>query len=94
MAQFPITGRFVGDFVPMLVAVDTDDTMDQLAAKVAALTIGKRLPRPAKPNGYDVLFDGEVITPATTLAAVMAEKEVLPLHWFDVRFRESETADV
>ena len=25
MAAFPITGRFIGDFVPHLVAVDTDD---------------------------------------------------------------------
>ncbi|HSV38883.1 MAG TPA: toluene-4-monooxygenase system B family protein [Nocardioidaceae bacterium] len=94
MAQFPITGRFVGDFAPLLVAVDTDDTMDQLAAKVAVLTLGKRLPLPASPTPFDVLLDGEVVPPTTTLADVMAEREVLPLQWFDVRFRESETADV
>ena len=50
MALFPITGRFVGDFVPHLVAVDTDDTMDEVAEKVAAHTVGHRLPRPAQPR--------------------------------------------
>jgi hypothetical protein len=43
MALFPITGRFVGDFVPHLVAVDTEDTMDEIAGKVAANLIA-RLP--------------------------------------------------
>ena len=47
MALFPITGRFVGDFVPHLVAVDTDDTMDQVAEKVAVHSVGRRVARPA-----------------------------------------------
>ena len=47
MALFPITGRFVGDFVPHLVAVDTDDTMDQIAEKVAVHSVGRRVARPA-----------------------------------------------
>lgn len=93
MALFPITGRFVGDFVPHLVAVDTDDTMDEVAEKVAAHTVGHRLPRPAHPGGYDVLLRDRLIPPATTLADVMAETEVLPLQWFDVRFRRPEAAD-
>lgn len=88
MSAFPITGRFVGDFVPVLVAVDTDDTMDQLAVKVAVHTVGKRLPSPDPLPGYDVLLDGETISPDKTLGAVLAERTVLPLQWFDVRFRE------
>ena len=47
MALFPITGRFVGDFVPHLVAVDTDDTMDTVAEKVAVHSVGRRIARPA-----------------------------------------------
>lgn len=91
MAQFPITGYYVGDFIPHLVAVDTDDTMDQLAKKVAVHTLGHRLPWPADDKGFDVLLDNAVIPPEKTLAAVMAEREVMPLQWFDVRSRSAET---
>lgn len=93
MAQFPITGRYIGDFIPHLVAVDTEDTMDQLAKKVAVHTLGHRLPWPAGNKGFDVLLDEVVLPPEKTLAAVMAEREVLPLQWFDVRARTEETAD-
>jgi Toluene-4-monooxygenase system protein B (TmoB) len=84
MALFPITGRFVGDFIPHLVAVDTDDTMDVVAEKVAVHTVGRRLPPPAKPKGYDVLLDGQVVPAPTTLG----ELGLVPLQWLDVRFRE------
>lgn len=93
MAQFPITGRFVGDFIPHLVAVDTEDTMDQIAEKVASLTLGHRLPVPDDPPGYDVVMDGEVLPPEKKLEDLMAEREVLPLKWFDVRFKSKEPQD-
>ena len=93
MALFPITGRFVGDFVPHLVAVDTDDTMDQVAEKVAVHSVGRRVARPADFDGYDVLFNGELLAPGATLGSVMAGHEVLPLQWFDVRFRARVPAD-
>jgi len=88
MAMFPITGRFVGDFVPHLVAVDTDDTMDQVAEKVATHSVGRRVPKPADPTGYDVLLKGTVVRPGLTLAELMEGHEILPLQWFDVRFRQ------
>lgn len=84
MALFPITGRFVGDFIPHLVAVDTDDTMDVIAEKVAVHTVGRRLPQPAEPKGYDVLLDGQLVPASTTLG----ELGLAPLQWLDVRFRE------
>jgi toluene monooxygenase system protein B len=93
MAMFPITGRFVGDFVPHLVAVDTDDTMDQLAEKVAVHSVGRRVAQPAGPLAYDVLLRDALIPSSATLAEVMADTEVLPLQWFDVRFRQREAAD-
>jgi hypothetical protein len=93
VALFPITGRFVGDFVPHLVAVDTDDTMDQVAEKVAVHSVGRRVARPADFRGYEVLFNGELLAPGDTLGSVMAEHEVLPLQWFDVRFRSGVPAD-
>jgi Toluene-4-monooxygenase system protein B (TmoB) len=92
MALFPITGRFVGDFVPHLVAVDTDDTVDEIATKVAVHSVGRRVPRPADASGYDVLLNNELLPPSATLAAVMADHEVLPLQWFDVRFRRPRQA--
>jgi hypothetical protein len=84
MALFPIYGRFIGDFLPHLVAVDTDDTMDQVAEKVAVHFVGRRVARPAVPPGYDVLLDGEPVPAATTLG----ELGLPPLQWLDVRFRE------
>jgi len=92
MALFPITGRFVGDFVPHLVPVDTQDTMDEIAGKVASFSVGHRIAsRPDNP-GYEVLLGGEVLPATTTLAAVMSSQEILPLQWFDVRFREPADA--
>lgn len=51
MALFPIYGMFAGDFLPHLVAVDTDDTMDQVAEKVAVHTVGRRVAAPATTAG-------------------------------------------
>ena len=84
MALFPVYGRFVGDFVPHLVAVDTDDTMDTVAEKVAVHSVGRRLPRPATPKGYDVYLDGRLIPAGTTLG----ELRLQPLQWLDVKFRD------
>jgi toluene monooxygenase system protein B len=84
VALFPITGRFVGDFVPHLVAVDTDDTMDVLAAKVAVHSVGRRIPEPADVHGYDVCLAGRRIEPTTTVA----ELGLAPLQWVDVKFRD------
>ena len=84
MAPFPIYGRFVGDFVPHLVPVDTDDTMDAVGAKVAVHSVGRRIAPPAADRGYDVYLDGRLIPPATTLG----ELGLVPLQWLDVRFRD------
>jgi hypothetical protein len=93
MGAFPITGRFVGDFVPHLVAVDTEDTIDQVAKKVATHSVGHRIPRPKDRAGYEVLLDDEVLDPSATFGEVLAAHNVQPLQWFDVRFREGLPAD-
>lgn len=82
MALFPITGRFKGDFVPHLVPVDTDDTMDQVATKVAHHSVGRRLPDEGK--GLEVSIDGEVIDPSRRLG----ELDLMPLQWVDVGWRQ------
>ncbi len=49
MADFPIHSNFQGDFVPVLVLVDTEDTMDHVAEKCAYHSVGKRVaPQPNK----------------------------------------------
>lgn len=87
MALFPIIGRFDGDFVPHLVAVDTEDSMDQIAEKVAVHAVGRRMPVNADAGGYEVLLDDRVLDGGQTLAALMGETPVPPLQWFDVRWK-------
>jgi toluene monooxygenase system protein B len=84
MALFPIIGRFVGDFVPHLVAVDTEDTMDTVAQKVAVHSVGRRIPAPAGTPVYDVYLDDRKIEASTTLGQL----DLLPLQWLDVKFRD------
>lgn len=43
MALFPVTSNFEGDFVLQLVAVDTDNTMDEVAAAAAHHSVGWRV---------------------------------------------------
>jgi toluene monooxygenase system protein B len=92
MAAFPITGRFVGDFVPHLVAVDTEDTMDEVAQKVAGFSVGHRIAQPTGDPGYEVLLDGEVLPASQLFGTILSERQLLPLQWIDVRFREADRA--
>ena len=43
MALFPLTSNFEGDFVLQLVAVDTENTMDEVAAAAALHSVGRRV---------------------------------------------------
>ena len=49
MALFPVSSNFEGDFVLQLVAVDSEDTMDQVAAAAAVHSVGRRVK--ARPGG-------------------------------------------
>jgi hypothetical protein len=82
MAVFPIYGRFVGDFAAHLVSVDTEDTMDEVGAKIAAHVIGRRSNEPSA-TGYEVSVDGRVVGASSRLK----DLSVPPLQWFDVRWR-------
>jgi len=47
MAMFPLISNFQYDFVLQLVAVDTENTMDEVAAAAAHHSVGRRVaPRP------------------------------------------------
>ena len=83
MALFPLVSNVEGDFVLQLLPVDTDDTMDQVAAKVAVHTVGRRLPEPAGGPHYDVFLDDAKLDPSVTLGSL----GLVPLQWLDVRPR-------
>ena len=49
MALFPVISNFQYDFVLQLLPVDTDNTMDEVAAAAAYHSVGRRVaPRPGK----------------------------------------------
>jgi toluene monooxygenase system protein B len=85
MALFPIYGMFKGDFVPHLVAVDTDDTIDQVAEKVALHTVGRRLPvRAGVPLRVSV--EDRAVPGDATLGQVIAQTGLKPLQWVHVEY--------
>jgi Toluene-4-monooxygenase system protein B (TmoB) len=79
----PIYGRFIGDFAAHLVAVDSEDTIADVAAKIAAHSIGRRLPAEAA-GSYEVLIDGRVIPAEVRVSHLSLQ----PLHWIDVRWKQ------
>ena len=81
MALFPVYGAFKGDFVPHLVAVDTDDTMGQVAEKIAVHSVGRRLPRGAKNASYRVRIGERAVANDQPLSRVLAETGLKPLEW-------------
>jgi hypothetical protein len=83
MSLIPIYGRFVGDFTAHLVAVDTEDTMDEVAAKIAVHAVGRRLPEPPDAKVFEVLAKGRVLAPTSRLK----ELSPRPLQWLDVRWK-------
>ena len=87
MALFPIYGVFKGDFVPHLVAVDTDDPMTVVADKIADHSVGRRIAVDSAAKGYEVSIDGEPIAASNTMGQVLAERQLAPLHWVVVGWR-------
>jgi len=58
MALFPLTSNFQEDFVLQLVAVDTENSMDDVAAAAAVHSVGRRVK--ARPGVLRVRRQGEV----------------------------------
>jgi toluene monooxygenase system protein B len=67
MALFPLQAVFDGDFVVVLVPVDDEDLMPEVAAKVAHHAVGHRVPVQDRPlqvrhHGTPLLDDATVVT--------------------------------
>ena len=86
MALFPIYGVFKGDFVPHLVAVDTDDTMSQVAEKIAVHSVGRRIPLRADAKGYRVSIGDRAIDNQQPLSQVLSQTGLRPLQWVTVEW--------
>jgi toluene monooxygenase system protein B len=66
MALFPVQGIFDGDFVVLLVPVDTDDPMTVVAEKIAHHVVGRRVA--AKDRPVRVRRQGEFLADDATVA--------------------------
>jgi toluene monooxygenase system protein B len=85
MALFPIYGVFEGDFVPHLVAIDTENTMSQVAEAVAVHSVGRRVA--VNPSGlYEAIVAGEAVSLERTFGEILAEKGLAPLDFVTVRY--------
>ncbi len=79
MALFPFVSNFEGDFLLQLVAVDSENTMDEIASAAAEHSVGKRvLPQADKvlrvriqgekePLARDITVEAAKLAPMTPL---------------------------
>jgi toluene monooxygenase system protein B len=76
MAPFPVQAIFDGDFVVLLVPVDTDDPMTVVAEKIAHHVVGRRVAAQDRP--MRVRCQGKFVADETTIAeANLAPLDVL-----------------
>ena len=78
MALFPVQGIFDGDFVVLLVPVDTDDPMTVVAEKIAHHVVGRRVAAQDRP--MRVRRRGEFLADDATVA----ESRLSPLDVLEV----------
>lgn len=78
MSMFPVISNFQYDFVLQLVAVDTENTMDEVAAAAAHHSVGRRVaPQPGKVirvrrQGSDAFFPREAKLSTTDIQPMEA----------------------
>ena len=86
MALFPIYGLFEGDFVPHLVAIDTDQPMSEVAEAVAVHAVGRRVSRDPTATGYSANISGEDVPLDKTFGELVEPLAIQPLDFVTVRF--------
>lgn len=84
MALLPVQGQVEGDFVLNLVPIDSDDTMDVVAGKIAHHSVNRRVAQQDKP--LRVRFNGHVL-PAD---ATPASAGVAPLDFLEAFYVSDE----
>src|SRR5271165_661701 len=75
-----VQGADVGPELRAALMAFRDRIMDEFNGQ----GMGRRLPRPVTPKGYDVYLDDRKVPASTTLG----ELGLIPLQWLDVRFRD------
>lgn len=76
MALFPVQGVFVGDFVVLLVPVDTEDPMAVVGEKIAHHVVDRRVEPQDRP--IEVRHNGKLLDPeSTVVTAGVAPMDVL-----------------
>lgn len=86
MALFPVVSNFQHDFVLLLLPVDTDNTMDEVAAAAAHHSVNRRVaPQPDKVirvrrQGADAFFPR---------AARLGETDIKPMETLEFIFCEA-----
>ncbi len=88
MALFPVVSNFVGDFVLQLVPVDTDDTMDEVAAKCAEHSVGRRVPAQDSPLRVRRQGDPEPFP----RDMVLGESGIVPMECLEVYYEADAPA--
>jgi hypothetical protein len=86
MALFPIYGYFEGDFVPHLVAIDTENSMAEVAEAVAVHSVGRRVARDPTATGYEAEVKGYVVPLDRSFGEVLGARGLAPLDFVTVRF--------
>lgn len=81
MALFPLTSNFQGDFVLQLLPVDTEHTMDQVAAAAAHHSVGRRVA--ARP-GNVMRIRRQGSTEPLPRTVTVAQSGLLPMECIEV----------
>lgn len=69
MALFPLVSNFEGDFVLQLIPVDDTDTMDAVAEKAAAHSVGRRVKaQPGRPMRVRLQGATDSFPPSVTVS--------------------------
>lgn len=89
MAMFPLTANFQEDFVLQLIAVDTDNDMDQVAAAAAGHSVGRRV----KPRPGTLRVRRQDQTEALPRAMTVAQSGLRPMECIEV-FWEGDPGSV
>jgi toluene monooxygenase system protein B len=83
MAMMPVQGWVDGDFVVNLVPIDSDDTMDVVASKIAYHSVNRRVAPQHKP--LRVRFKGHTLP----LDATAASLGVQPMDYVEAFYQDT-----